>query len=78
MGNSHGRFVWYELMTTDMKTAKNRCGAVGRIGALAYGPTDGGWALAHPFTFTTGVRVTPDILPFGPPPEMTAGRAEGH
>src|ERR1700730_232857 len=22
MGNSHGRFVWYELMTTDMKTAK--------------------------------------------------------
>jgi hypothetical protein len=21
MGNSHGRFVWYELMTTDMKTA---------------------------------------------------------
>ena len=22
MGNSHGRFVWYELMTTDMKNAK--------------------------------------------------------
>jgi hypothetical protein len=22
MGNSHGRFVWYELMTTDTKTAK--------------------------------------------------------
>src|SRR5580704_8316187 len=22
MVNSHGRFVWYELMTTDMKTAK--------------------------------------------------------
>ena len=22
MGNSHGRFVWYELMTTDMKGAK--------------------------------------------------------
>jgi uncharacterized protein len=22
MGNSHGRFVWYELMTTDLKTAK--------------------------------------------------------
>jgi hypothetical protein len=22
MGNSHGRFVWYELMTTDMKAAK--------------------------------------------------------
>jgi hypothetical protein len=22
MGNSHGRFVWYELMTTDMKTPK--------------------------------------------------------
>jgi PhoPQ-activated pathogenicity-related protein len=25
-----------------------------------------------PFKFTTGVRVTPDILPFGPPPEMAA------
>jgi PhoPQ-activated pathogenicity-related protein len=31
-----------------------------------------------PFTFTTGVRVFPDILPFGPPPEMAAGRSEGH
>ena len=33
---------------------------------------------SFPFTFTTGVRVTPDILPFGPPPEMAAGRSEGH
>jgi hypothetical protein len=23
-----------------------------------------------PFKFTTGVRVTPEVLPFGPPPEM--------
>jgi PhoPQ-activated pathogenicity-related protein len=23
-----------------------------------------------PFKFTTGVRVAPDMLPFGPPPEM--------
>jgi hypothetical protein len=23
MVNSHGRFVWYELMTTDMETAKD-------------------------------------------------------
>ena len=22
MANSHGRFVWYELMTTDMEAAK--------------------------------------------------------
>jgi len=33
---------------------------------------------SFPFTFTTGVRVTPDTLPFGPPPEMAARRAEGH
>lgn len=25
-----------------------------------------------PFKFTTGVRIAPDILPFGPPPEMAA------
>ena len=25
------------------------CGAVGGIGGLAYGPTDGGWAFAHQF-----------------------------
>src|SRR5439155_23089792 len=24
----------------------------------------------YPFKFTTGVRVAPDVLPFGPPPEM--------
>jgi PhoPQ-activated pathogenicity-related protein len=29
-----------------------------------------------PFKFTTGVRMAPDVLPFGPPPEMTSrGRA---
>jgi PhoPQ-activated pathogenicity-related protein len=26
-----------------------------------------------PFKFTTGVRVAPEVLPFGPPPEMAAG-----
>ena len=26
-----------------------------------------------PFKFTTGVRVAPDVLPFGPPPEMVSG-----
>ena len=24
----------------------------------------------YPFKFTTGVRVTPEVLPFGPPPEL--------
>ena len=27
-----------------------------------------------PFKFTTGVRVAPDVLPFGPPPEMVSSR----
>jgi PhoPQ-activated pathogenicity-related protein len=29
-----------------------------------------------PFKFTTGVRVAPEMLPFGPPPEMAAGARE--
>jgi predicted enzyme related to lactoylglutathione lyase len=28
MVNSHGRFVWYELMTTDIETAKTFYGIV--------------------------------------------------
>jgi PhoPQ-activated pathogenicity-related protein len=32
-------------------------------------PSDGG----SRFKFTTGVRVAPEVLPFGPPPEMAAG-----
>jgi PhoPQ-activated pathogenicity-related protein len=32
---------------------------------------------AFPFKFTTGVRVAPEALPFGPPPEMTSGSARG-
>jgi PhoPQ-activated pathogenicity-related protein len=31
-----------------------------------------------PFKFTTGVRVAPETLPFGPPPEMAASLREGH
>ena len=31
----------------------------------------------YPFKFTTGVRVAPDVLPFGPPPEM-ASRVHEH
>jgi PhoPQ-activated pathogenicity-related protein len=30
----------------------------------------------YPFKFTTGVRVAPDVLPFGPPPEMASSGAE--
>jgi len=26
-----------------------------------------------PFKFTTSVRIAPETLPFGPPPELTAG-----
>jgi len=29
-----------------------------------------------PFKFTTGVRVIPDLVPFGPPPELAAGERE--
>lgn len=29
-----------------------------------------------PFKFTTEIRVIPEILPFGPPPEMTSGARE--
>jgi PhoPQ-activated pathogenicity-related protein len=29
-----------------------------------------------PFKFTTGVRVSPDVLPFGPPPEMASSGRE--
>ena len=33
----------------------------------------------YPFKFTTGVRVTPDVLPFGPPPEMLSSQhGSGH
>ena len=31
----------------------------------------------HPFKFTTGVRVAPDVLPFGPPPEMASSQHGG-
>jgi PhoPQ-activated pathogenicity-related protein len=31
----------------------------------------------YPFKFTTGVRVTPDVLPFGPPPEMVSNQHIG-
>ena len=31
-----------------------------------------------PFKFTTGVRVAPDVLPFGPPPEMASSGRESH
>jgi PhoPQ-activated pathogenicity-related protein len=31
----------------------------------------------YPFKFTTGVRVTPDVLPFGPPPEMARSQHGG-
>jgi len=31
----------------------------------------------YPFKFTTGVRVAPDVLPFGPPPEMVS-RGDEH
>ena len=34
MVNSHGRFVWYELMTTDMKIAKAFYARVVGWGAL--------------------------------------------
>ena len=30
-----------------------------------------------PFKFTTGVRVAPDVLPFGPPPEMVRSQQDG-
>ena len=30
-----------------------------------------------PFKFTTGVRVAPDVLPFGPPPEMVRSQQGG-
>jgi PhoPQ-activated pathogenicity-related protein len=29
-----------------------------------------------PFKFTSGVRVAPDVLPFGPPPEMASSGHE--
>jgi PhoPQ-activated pathogenicity-related protein len=29
-----------------------------------------------PFKFTTGVRVVPEVLPFGPPPEMASSGRE--
>jgi PhoPQ-activated pathogenicity-related protein len=33
----------------------------------------------YPFKFTTGVRVAPNVLPFGPPPEMaSSGREYEH
>jgi hypothetical protein len=32
----------------------------------------------YPFKFTTGVRVVPDVLPFGPPPEMVSSGRESH
>jgi PhoPQ-activated pathogenicity-related protein len=33
----------------------------------------------YPFKFTTGVRVAPEVLPFGPPPEMaSSGREHQH
>ena len=33
----------------------------------------------YPFKFTTGVRVAPDVLPYGPPPEMvSSGREHQH
>jgi PhoPQ-activated pathogenicity-related protein len=31
----------------------------------------------YPFKFTTGVRVAPDVLPFGPPPEMVSNQHGG-
>ena len=31
----------------------------------------------YPFKFTTGVRVAPDVLPFGPPPEMVSSQNSG-
>jgi PhoPQ-activated pathogenicity-related protein len=31
----------------------------------------------YPFKFTTGVRVAPDVLPFGPPPEMASSQDGG-
>jgi PhoPQ-activated pathogenicity-related protein len=35
-------------------------------------PSDG----PYPFKFTTGVRVAPEVLPFGPPPEMASNSLE--
>jgi PhoPQ-activated pathogenicity-related protein len=32
----------------------------------------------YPFKFTTGVRVAPDVLPFGPPPEMVGSQYGSH
>ena|SRR6516162_6368159 len=31
----------------------------------------------YPFKFTTGVQVAPDVLPFGPPPEMVSNQHSG-
>ena len=31
----------------------------------------------YPFKFTTGVRVAPDVLPFGRPPEMVNSQHSG-
>jgi uncharacterized protein len=70
MANFYGKFVWYELMTTDMKAAEAFYGSV-----VGWGAKDAGLP-NHAYTlFTIGEMPTAGMMTL--PPEAAAGARPG-